>query len=120
MTEQQHQQSLFKWSQQPHIRQKWPCLKLLHHIPNERQCTPAMGRQLKLAGVRAGVPDLHLAVARGPYHSLWIEMKSETGKTSPEQEWWIAELNAAGNFAEVCHGWESAARVLEWYLGLGQ
>ena len=23
-----------------------------------------------------------------------------------------------GNFCEVCHGWESAVRVLEWYLGL--
>jgi hypothetical protein len=118
ITEQQHQQSLFKWSQQPHIRAQYPCLKLLHHIPNERQCSPAMGRQLKLAGVRAGICDLHLPVARGGYHSLYIEMKNETGRTSPEQEWWVDNLLAEGNFAEVCHGHQSAIRVIEWYLSL--
>ena len=118
MTEIRNQQLLFKWSQQPNIRARWPELALMFHIPNERHCTAQQGKQLKLAGVRSGVPDLCLPVARGGYHSLYIELKTESGATMPEQDWWIERLNAAGHFAQVCHGWEFAARVLEWYLTL--
>lgn len=116
MTEQQHQQAVIKWSQQPHIRGKWPELKLMFHIPNERYCTPAQGKQLKLAGVRKGVPDLCLPVARKDYHGLYIELKTETGRTSYEQNFWIEQLTAQGYFVHVAHGWESAVRVIEWYL----
>lgn len=37
MNESQHQRMLIKWTQQAHIRRKYPVLKLLYHIPNERQ-----------------------------------------------------------------------------------
>jgi hypothetical protein len=57
-----------------------------------------------------------MPVGRHGYHSLYIELKTETGKTTPEQDWWLEHLRKAGNFCEVCHGWESAKRVLEWYL----
>ncbi len=118
MTEAQEQICVIKWSQQPHIRQKWPELALLHHIKNE-----TMGGVRRVAvdramGVRKGVPDLCLPVARGRYHSLYIELKTDTGRASAEQKWWGEQLLAAGNMWEVCHGWESAARVLEWYLSL--
>ena len=62
-------------------------------------------------GVKKGVPDLCLPVARGRYHGLYIELKTPTGRE---------RLNAEGCFAEICHGWESAAKVLAWYLGLGK
>lgn len=107
---------VIKWSQQPRIRQARPELKLLYHIPNERDCTPAQGRQLKLAGVRAGVPDLELPVARGGYTGLHIEMKTETGKLSEPQKWWLTELKAQGRFCAVCYGYKQAILVLEAYL----
>ena len=34
MTESQEQKCLIKWTQQPSIREKFPSLALLHHIPN--------------------------------------------------------------------------------------
>lgn len=117
-TENQHQMAVIKWSQQASIRQKWPELKLLFHIPNERKCTPQQGRILKLMGVKRGVPDLMLPVARGRYHGLYIEMKTETGRSTEDQKWWGEELRGQGYMHEVCHGWESATRVLEWYLTL--
>ena len=117
-TENQHQMAVIKWGQQASIRQKWPELKLLFHIPNERYCTPQQGKLLKLMGVRSGVPDLCLPVPHGQYHGLWIEMKTEGGKTTTEQDWWGEQLMAQGFAWEVCHGWESAVRVLEWYLSL--
>lgn len=108
---------VFKWSQQPSIRAKYPELKLMYHIPNERHCTPAQGKQLKLAGVRSGVPDLELPVPRGNYTGLHIEMKAPKGTVSDEQKWWLKELQEQGRMCAVCYGWEQAVQVLEGYLG---
>ena len=116
MTEAQHQIYVIRWTQQPSIRKKFPDLKLLYHRPNERKCSQIQGRQLKLQGVRSGIPDLHLPVARNGFHSLYIEMKSEKGKTSDNQDWWIEELEKQGNRCAVCYSWEEAAKVLEEYL----
>lgn len=118
MSEAQHQAAVIKWTQQPGIRRQWPELALLHHIPNGGTRDAVEGRHLKAQGVKQGVPDLCLPVARGPYHGLYIEMKTETGTASPEQKWWGEQLLAQGNMWEVCHGWRNAVRVLEWYLTL--
>lgn len=56
LTEQQQQKRVVKWCAEHEA--DLPELKLLYHVPNERRCTPQQGRQLKLMGVRAGVPDL--------------------------------------------------------------
>jgi hypothetical protein len=69
-----------------------------------------------VAGVKKGVPDLHLPVPRGQYQGLYIEMKDEDGMATSEQLWWGVELMEQGYYCEVCHGWESAIRVIEWYL----
>lgn len=118
MTEDQHQAAVIKWSQQASIRQKYPELKLLHHIPNERKCTPQQGARLKRLGVRSGVPDLDLPVARGNYHGLRIEMKTESGRTSDNQKWWLEELDKQGYCCAVCHGWEEAVQLIERYMQL--
>lgn len=117
-SEDQHQINVIKWTQQPAVRERWPDLKLLYHIPNERKCDPRQGKKLRLMGVRRGVPDLCLPVARGTYHGLYIEMKTESGRTTGDQDWWGERLTAQGYAWEVCHGWESAVRVLEWYMSL--
>lgn len=118
MTEFQHQCAVFKWAAQPSIRAQHPCLKLLHHIPNGGRRDKIEAANLKRQGVKPGVPDLHLPVARGGYHSLFVEMKDEDGMPTIEQKWWGVELALEGNYCEVCHGWESAVRVIEWYLNL--
>lgn len=117
-SEDQHQINVIKWKQQPSIMAKWPEMALLFHIPNERHCTPQQGKHLQRMGVRRGVPDLCLPVPRGPYHGLWIEMKTESGRTTGDQDWWGERLLGQGYMWEVCHGWESAVRVLEWYMSL--
>ena len=82
MTEDQIQQAVIRWSQQANVRKMFPQLALLYHIPNERKCTPQQGARLKRMGVKSGVPDLHLPVARGVYHGLYLEMKTEKGRVS--------------------------------------
>lgn len=109
------QATLFSWAKmQEH---KWPELRLLHHIPNGGSRGKAEAARFKAEGVKAGVPDLFLPVARGPYHGLFIEMKKlKGGRVSAEQKAWIAALKAQGYRAEVCHDWEEAAALIEDYL----
>ncbi len=117
MTEQQHQIAVIQWSQQPTIREKYPELAMLFHIANERS-DKVQASILKKMGVKKGVPDLCLPVPSGKYHGLWIEMKTDTGRASTEQLWWISHLEANGYAAAVCYGWNRAVEVLEWYLNL--
>ena len=107
-----------KWSQQEAIRAKWPELKLLFHIPNERNCTPQQGKNLQRMGVKRGVPDMFLPVPRGIYHGLYIEMKTERGTPTKEQKWWGEQLQEQGYMWCACKGWESAVSLLEEYLQL--
>lgn len=118
MRETQHQINVIKWSQQPHIRSRWPELAMLFHIKNETTEGAQRVAVDRAMGVKKGVPDLFLPVARGQYHGLFIELKNETGCANDAQEWWGAKLTENGYFWEVCHGWESATRVIEWYLNL--
>lgn len=71
--------------------------------------------EIDLSGLRKGDA---LPVPRGQYHGLYIEMKTESGHTSDEQEWWGERLQAQGYVWRVCHGWQAAVAVLEWYLQL--
>lgn len=118
--ETRHQAYVIKWSQQPEIRSRWPELKLLYHIKNETKEGAKQVAIDKALGVKKGVPDLHLPVPRGRYHSLYIEMKDETGRATQYQNWWKEQLLAQGNMCEVCYGWKDAVRVLEWYLSLNK
>ena len=116
MTEAQHQVQVFKWALQPSVRIVYPELKLLHHIPNGGKRDPIEAKHLKQQGVKKGVPDLHLPVSRGGYHSLYIELKTEKGRPTAEQKWWLAELSQQGNYCIVCKGWREAVKCIEGYL----
>ena len=118
MTEAQHQATVMKWSRQPEIRSRWPELALLYHIPNGGTRDAIEGHHLKQQGVKRGVPDLCLPVARGNYHALYIELKTGTGRATTEQKWWGERLKCQGNMWQVCHGWEAAVATLERYLSL--
>mgnify|MGYP001040512267 CR=1 FL=1 len=115
-TEAQHQANVVNWSIL-HTHEH-PELALLFHIPNGGTRDAIEGRHLKQQGVKRGVPDLCLPVARGGYHSLYIELKTATGRATVEQKWWGEKLNCQGNMWRVCHGWEAAVATLEWYLAL--
>ena len=87
-------------------------------LPHPQRRDAIEGRHLKQQGVKRGVPDLCLPVARGTYHALYIELKTDTGRATAEQKWWGERLNGQGNMWQVCHGWEAAVTALEWYLSL--
>lgn len=71
---------------------------------------------LKRQGVKAGVPDICLPVARNGYHGLYIELKAGKNKATKSQEKWQVFLNSQGYYAVICYGWHEAAKVIEEYL----
>lgn len=109
------QATLFSWAKmQEH---KWPELRLLFHIPNGGSRGKVEAARFKAEGVKAGVPDLFLPVARGKYHGLFIEMKRiKGGRASDEQKAWIAALQKQWYVADICRGWKEAADLITWYL----
>ena len=114
-TESQEQTCLFRWAQMQQGR--WPELRLLYHIPNGGSRHQLEAAHLKQQGVRAGVPDLCLPVARDGCHGLYVEMKRlRGGRVSPEQVAWMEALQAEGYMVAVCQGWEMASEVILRYL----
>lgn len=103
---------LFDWAR---LHEKFiPELKLLHHIPNEGIRTN--GPVLKAAGLKAGVPDVCLPVARRDFNGLYIEMKYGKNKPTKEQEEVMAQLIEQGYKVCVCYSFEDAREVIRHYL----
>ena len=59
-----------------------------------------------------------LPVARGQFHSLFLELKIGKNTTNETQDKWIEALRAQGHKVEVCYGAEAAIHVLADYLGI--
>lgn len=87
------------------------------HIPNGGQRGKACAANLKRQGVRAGVPDLCIPLARKGYHGLYIEMKRRKNyKVRPTQVTWLKRLNKEGYLARICAGADSAIELIRQYV----
>lgn len=90
---------------------------MLYHIPNGGKRGKAEAIRFKAEGVKAGVPDICLPVARGEWHGLYIELKRrEGGRVSAEQTQWLEALMREGYCTAICRGWEEAQRMILRYL----
>lgn len=109
------QTALFRWA--AYSQGAHPELMLMHAIPNGGSRDPREAHNLKLQGVKPGVPDICLPVPRGPYHGLYIELKRQKGgRLSEEQKAWLNRLNRVGYRAVVCNGFEAAKDEILDYL----
>lgn len=118
-TEAQEQTAIFQWAAM--MEGRIPELRCLHHIPNGGSRNAIEARHLKEQGVKPGIPDIFLPVARGGYHGLYIEMKRRKGgRVSIEQKKMLLALRAQGYRVEVCRGWEEARDVICEYLREGR
>lgn len=116
-TEAQEQRDLFRWAALE--RGRYPELQLMYHVPNGGSRHPYEARNLKQQGVKPGVPDICLPVARGGYHALYIELKrTRNGRVSEDQRAWLGALARVGNKAVVCRGWNEARQEIEGYLNM--
>ena len=100
---------------------KYPELKLLYHIPNGGKRSKSEAGRFKAEGVKSGVPDICLPVARGKYNGLYLELKKKHGgKLSDNQKSWIENLSREGYFAVVCAGWEESVKRISECLTMGR
>ena len=98
----------------------YPDCDLIYHIPNGGKRNAREAARFRQMGVRVGMPDLHLPVARGVYHSLYIELKRiRGGRVTDAQNRRIKRLQKAGNCVVVCHGADEAIAAIKYYYGGG-
>lgn len=83
------------------------CGWLVHH---QRPARTAQGWRSAIQGHK-GFPDLVLV--RGSY-VLFVELKTDRGKTTLEQDDWLDRLRTAGAFAVVWRpeDWDTIERIL--------
>lgn len=115
-TESANQKALFAWAALH--RPNCPELELLHAIPNGGKRDLVTASRMKAEGQRAGVPDIFWPIARGGFHGLYIEMKTEKGVVSPLQEAWIALLLKQGYAVKLAYSWQEGSEALIWYYQL--
>jgi hypothetical protein len=106
-----------------------PILSRLFAIANggargdDKRSKMIRGAQMKAEGVKKGVPDIMLPVPinNRQYCGLLIEMKrpksgdQTQGRTSDEQNDWIAFLRSVGYGVSVCFDWIAAAKEVQAY-----
>jgi hypothetical protein len=114
--EHDEQVALFAWADA--MQAQHPELAMLFAIPNGGKRHIATARRLKAEGLQSGVPDMMLAVARGRFHGLFIELKRcRKAKVQREQHEWIDALRYYGYQAMICHGCAEAQQAIMAYLG---
>ena len=114
VTEHGEQQAVFEWAEWN--KGKQPLLELMFAIPNGGHRHIAVAKKMKAEGVKAGVPDIFLAVPAYNAHGLFIEMKVGKNKLSQSQKEWRERLVNQGYLYKVCYGSEEAIEFIDWYL----
>ncbi|WP_456267672.1 VRR-NUC domain-containing protein [Kushneria sp. AK178] len=117
------QRALMSWLRGESLRnsqvgQAWPAT---YHVPNGGHRHKATAAELKKQGVKSGVSDLVVAVARGGWHGLYIEFKAtppnHAGLQDSQREW-LAAMESQGYCAVLARGLEEARAVLREYMAL--
>jgi hypothetical protein len=119
VTERVEQDALFQWAAV--MTPKEPRLRLLNASLNGVRLSLHQAILAKKSGMKKGFPDISLPVAAHGWNGLYIELKRKDGvksDVSKEQRQWLTDLEEQGYQAVVCFGWESAAWVIEEYLGM--
>jgi len=94
-------------------------LSLIFSIPNGSNKSITTAMKFKREGLKSGIPDLFLPVARGGYHGLFMEWKrSDKEKLKPKQIEWNGKLTKQGYFCVTVSDVIIAEQVIKRYLRL--
>lgn len=111
-----HHESRLQTSLVKAIRSIFPAARNIFAVPNGGVRSIATARRLKGEGVLAGVPDLFLPVAKGEYHGLFLEVKTETGRLSPSQTEICEYLRGEGYRVEIVRSVAEGIELVSTYL----
>lgn len=122
-TEHGEQVALFAWAASEVASGARPELRWMFAVPNggsrgsDKRSAMIAGANMKAEGVKSGVADIMLPVARHGLHGLFIEMKTKAGGDggSKVQKEFGAAMREAGYGWVICAGWHAARDViLQW------
>ena len=114
MSESNEQQLLFEWAYWN--KNKYPGIETMYHIANEGKRSASSGRRLKREGLKSGVSDICLPIARCGYNNLYIELKHGKNKATKEQLEFIRLINENGGKALVVYEADNAIEVIKAYF----
>ena len=112
MTESQLQQNCVKWFKCQYRELD----TLFFAVPNGGYRHIATATRMKKEGVKSGVADLILLVARNGYHSLCIEMKFDKGVQTESQKKFQVAAESEGNLYVVCRNLDEFMNTIKNYL----
>lgn len=118
MKESKIQQHIIGWWKLAHRGLNVSEERLLMAFPLQGIRSPISGARMKAEGMRAGTPDLLLAVARGGFHGLWLELKTADGTPTESQVTMLSILREQGYDANLVYGFEQCQRAIVNYLSV--
>jgi hypothetical protein len=86
-------------------------------LDNEGRTSWQLGKQKKREGKKKGASDYFIAWPMPQYFGLWLEIKTEQGKESPEQKEFGHKMMARGYQYRCVYGIDAAIEELDRYLG---
>lgn len=106
------QKNCIKW-----FRLQYPALsKAIFAVPNGGHRNAVEAAIMKAEGIVAGVSDVILLTARGGYHSLCIEFKTEKGRQTDLQKQWQKVAEENDNKYIICRSLEQFQNEINNYL----
>ena len=109
------QAQVIEWSRWAYKTGKYPMLNMLHCSLNGVKLSGTQAKVAKGQGMLSGVPDLFLPVPKNGFHGLFIEMKSEKGRVTENQHWFLTNAESVGYKAVVCYSAKEAISAIEAY-----
>jgi hypothetical protein len=110
-----HQAQVVEWSRWAYKTGKYPMLNMLHCSLNGVKLSGTQAKIAKGQGMLSGVPDLFLPVPKNGFHGLFIEMKSEKGRVTENQHWFLNNAESLGYKTAVCYSAKEAIKRIEDY-----
>lgn len=106
------------------VKLKYPReYRALIKIDNEGVRSPAGHHYAKLMGLHKGASDIFIAVSRGGYHGLWIEIKPDHYKVTNsnrahhlEQMAFLEQMIENGYCGAMCIGLDACISFTEEYF----
>jgi hypothetical protein len=122
MSEHEEQKAVIKWCDdyaqirwRKSVNGKFP----IFAVPNAAKRKFKTAAYLIAEGLRSGVLDLFMPIARGGFHGLAIEMKYDDRTPFDEQEGWLEFLSSENYKTCVCWSAAEAIKEITVYMELG-
>lgn len=104
----------FEWVEL--MQPQHPILRWLFHSPGGGKRPRGEAGKLKGMGTKPGVPDFLLPRSHRSWTGLAVELKSETGRLSPDQKEWLDAFNQDGYVTAVCRTFDEFRAVVMHFL----